>query len=218
MKKILCLTSALICAALLLSGCGSYQTPDQTPAENTDSIKVYTTLIELLRAEIEELKAEQNASEAEYEAKLKELQELLKQNEEKDPDTGTAKPDVNDEEPSPFTYKVVNGEAVITAYSGKHSILVIPEKLGEYSVTGIDDSVFAGNTTLTSVSLPQNLKTLGWFAFSGCTSLKSLTIPASVTDIGYDAFAHCTKLTIYCEKNSYAEKYAASYGIAFVAN
>ena len=218
MKKLLCLVLAVLFGALLLSGCGSYSVPDQTPSENTESIKVYTTLIELLRAEIEELKAEQNASEAEYEAKLKELEELLKQNEGKDPDTGTAKPDVNDEEPSPFTYKVVNGEAVIIGYSGKHTVLVIPEKLGEYPVTAIDDSVFSGNTVLTSVSLPQNLKTLGWFAFSGCTSLKSATIPANVKEIGYDAFSHCTKLTIYCEKGSYAEKFAASYGIAFVAN
>ena len=146
------------------------------------------------------------------------LEELLKQTEGTPSTPETNAPGDEGNVPSPFTYKVVNGEAVITAYGGKHSILIIPEKLDEYYVTGIDDSVFAGNTTLTTVSLPQTLKTLGWFAFSGCTSLKSATIPSSVTNIGYDAFAHCSKLTIYCERGSYAENFADSYGITFVVN
>ena len=97
-------------------------------------------------------------------------------------------------------------------------MLVVPEELDGYTVTEIADSVFAGDTKLSSVSLPSTLEKIGWFAFSGCTSLKSITVPMSVKEIGYDTFAYCTKLTVYCSKGSYAEKYAESYGISCVAN
>ena len=56
------------------------------------------------------------------------------------------------------------------------------------------------NTTLTSVTFAENsqLKTIGAYAFYYCTSLTSITIPASVTSIGSYAFYNCnlTGITI----------------------
>jgi len=217
MKKILVIC-AIILIALSLISCGSAEeeTPKDPVNSNEGEVNVYSTLIELLRGEIETLKKEQNEAKAEYEAKIealeKELSSVAPPTNEKD--ENNSEPD----EESPFTYEVKNGTAEITGYSGKYSVLVIPDTIDGYTVTSIADSVFSGNTSLTSVSLPQNLKSLGWFAFSGCTSLKSATLPKSISEIGYDAFAYCTKLTVYCEKGSYAEKFAESYGISCVAN
>ena len=94
-----------------------------------------------------------------------------------------------------FEYKVnSDGTATITDYYGEVTELVIPSTLDGYKVTEI-----------------------GSYAFRDCSSLTGITIPSSVTSIGDDAFCGCDKLTIYGEKDSAAESYAKMFGIAFVA-
>ena len=48
---------------------------------------------------------------------------------------------------------------------------------------------------LTSVTLPEGLKTIEYSAFDSCTSLKSITVPSTVTNLGQDAFDNGTKVT-----------------------
>lgn len=48
---------------------------------------------------------------------------------------------------------------------------------------------------LTSITIPENITSIGRCAFSGCDSLKSITIPDSVTSIGSSAFENCSGLT-----------------------
>ena len=62
------------------------------------------------------------------------------------------------------------------------------------SVTTIGESAFSGSS-LTSVNIPDSVTTIGNSAFYGCTSLTSVTIPDSVTTIGNCAFYECTSLT-----------------------
>lgn len=54
-------------------------------------------------------------------------------------------------------------------------------------------------------------------AFQGCTELTALTIPESVTEIPENAFEDCPNLTIYGASGSYAQEYAESHNISFVA-
>ena len=63
------------------------------------------------------------------------------------------------------------------------------------SVTTIGNSAFRGCTGLTSITIPDSVITIGNSAFEGCTGLTSITIPDSVTSIGYYAFEDCTGLT-----------------------
>lgn len=64
--------------------------------------------------------------------------------------------------------------------------IIVPE--GYYLV-----SEFARDCrSLTEVSLPSTLKTVGWGAFENCVSLTSLDIPEGVTSIGSFAFRNCT--------------------------
>ena len=55
--------------------------------------------------------------------------------------------------------------------------------------------MFYGCTGLTSITIPNNITSIGGGAFSGCTGLTSITIPNSVTSIGGSAFYGCTGLT-----------------------
>ena len=65
---------------------------------------------------------------------------------------------------------------------GRH--VIIPE-----GVETLDDSAFAGNMTLQSVTLPQSLTKIGMYAFRDCFELKTISIPDGVTDIMGFAFA-----------------------------
>ena len=118
-----------------------------------------------------------------------------------------------------------NGQELVVAenmrfpYSGA---VVIPEEVTynnkTYIVTGIGTYAFRQCYNLTSVSIPNSVKTIGeeafyqcWSltkvkmsnnltsiqnaAFHSCYSLKSITIPKSVTYIGKNAFSGCANIT-----------------------
>ena len=68
----------------------------------------------------------------------------------------------------------------------------------------IDYDAFNGCTTLSSITIPDDMTSIGSRAFSGCTSLTSITIPDSVTSIGAGAFHNCTSLTSIAIPNKLA--------------
>ena len=49
--------------------------------------------------------------------------------------------------------------------------------------------------SLASITIPNGVTSIGYWAFENCTSLTSVTIPDSVTEIGARAFSGCTSLT-----------------------
>lgn len=61
----------------------------------------------------------------------------------------------------------------------------------EYGVSTIKNLAFSDCKSLTSVTLPNSLKSIGKSAFSDCTSLSFIEIPNSVTSIGESAFSKC---------------------------
>ena len=69
-----------------------------------------------------------------------------------------------------------------------HSV-TIPE-----SVTSIGKYAFARCSSLTSLKLGENIKTIGDHAFYYCIKLESVTIPQSVTFMGDRAFTGCAQL------------------------
>jgi len=75
------------------------------------------------------------------------------------------------------------------------------------SVTSIGNYAFYKCTSLTSVTIPDSVTSIGSYAFGWCTSLTSVTIGSSVTSIGYHAFSGCKSLTNVTFKNTSGWKY-----------
>lgn len=111
-----------------------------------------------------------------------------------------------------FEYITENGEVTITAYNGKSSEIIIPASINGSPVVHIADNAFE-NSSLVSVSMPETLESIGWFAFSGSIGLERVVIPKNVSEIGYSAFSGIKNLVIYAPNGSYAYQYAKSYGI-----
>ena len=81
-------------------------------------------------------------------------------------------------------------------------------------LTAIGDAAFEG-AGLTSVSIPESVKSIGLLSFNGCTALASVTLTAGTTEIGDFSFNGCAKnLVISCPAGSAAAAYAAEAGIA----
>lgn len=61
-------------------------------------------------------------------------------------------------------------------------------------VTAIATGCFRGCTSLTGLTLPNTITSIGRMAFQGC-AFSSFTIPSGVTEIGQYAFSGCSRLT-----------------------
>ena len=94
-----------------------------------------------------------------------------------------------------FEYKVYEDHVEIIPYNGSASEAVIPAEIEGKPVTVIVNSAFSYCTSLTSITLPDSLTSIGSSAFSYCSSLTSIDLPDSLTSISWYAFENCTSLT-----------------------
>ena len=79
----------------------------------------------------------------------------------------------------------------------------------------IGNSPFYLNKDIKEIVIGDGVTSIGDCAFWGCSSLTSIAILAGVTSIGESAFKDCSNLnTIYCYKNSTADKYTDYPSIA----
>ncbi len=182
----------------------------QAPDEADTRIAYYEELVKTLQAELLELRTDMYVSRIEYEARIEALEKTTEST------TKPAEPSETSERD--FTYSVENGKATIVSYTGTQKNVQIPHTIAGYPVYAIGESAFASNTSITSVTIPDGVETLAWFAFSGCIQLETVAIPSSVQSIGYGALENChATLTVKCADGSYAQLYARSYGLRTAA-
>ena len=81
-------------------------------------------------------------------------------------------------------------DGVLTNYSGTGGAVTIPSG----KVTAIADQAFYNCVSITSLTIPEGVKTIGEKAFCQCSSMTAISIPASVRSIGDLSFEGCTKL------------------------
>ena len=97
-----------------------------------------------------------------------------------------------------YSYNDEDLTATVSRYTGTATEVVIPAEVTHegktYKVTAIGDEPFQGNSTLTSITIPEGVTEIAYYAFDGCTSLTNVTIPEGVTYIGNKAFIGCTSL------------------------
>ncbi len=219
MKPIKLILTLLACI-LLFGGCntsaGEGKTEGGEKQESPENLQAYRELILQLQQELEALRTEQAEQVAEYEKKIDALEALLAS-----VSTSQTPGEDDSEDPSvpttpDYTYTIRDGSAVITSYLGSQKTVQIPERIDGYPVVAIGEGAFR-NSKVEEVRLPEGVTTIDWFAFYGSYKLQSVTLPTSVNAIEYGAFELCSSaLKFICPKNSYAAKYASSYGISVI--
>ena len=93
-----------------------------------------------------------------------------------------------------WKYKREDDGIHITGYKGNESEISVPDRIGKTPITGIDETAFSQCDGLTSITIPDSVKSIGAKAFFGCSGLTSITIPRCVTRIGKEAFSGCSGL------------------------
>jgi BspA type Leucine rich repeat region (6 copies) len=116
---------------------------------------------------------------------------------------GSAFQAVMGEQSGDWTYSVENNQAIITGYTGTGGAVTIPSSVNGIPVVQLSKGsreeawppIFSSpNTSVTSVYIPDSVRSIGVYAFINCTGLTSVTIPNNVTSIGDGAFYGCTGL------------------------
>ena len=97
-----------------------------------------------------------------------------------------------------ITYRIDENGAMVAVAEATLTEANIPSVVefegNQYPVIKINDNVFADNTNLTAVTLPDGLVEIGASAFLGCQNLESVVLPESLTTFGRDAFNDCRLL------------------------
>ena len=210
------LAATVILFSSVLGGCRSDATDgvsDQSSIQ--DELIAYKNQLLELENELLTLRNEQFESELEYLSEIKKLtgevdalRQLLYS-----ADTTPPAEDTSDVYLG-FIYEIENGQVTVTGYEGGSLSVIIPASIEGKPVRSIGEGAFE-SLSITSVTIPDTVTSIGWFAFSNCTDLSRVFIPESVTTIGYEAFSGCRQVTVYADSDSYAEKYAKSYGISY---
>ena len=92
-----------------------------------------------------------------------------------------------------FDY-VIHGETIcLTKFKGNASEVVIPAEIDGYKVVDIG-TIFAKNTGIISVKIPEGITKIEQKAFIGCKVLISVELPKSLTEIKEKAFEECRSL------------------------
>ena len=84
-------------------------------------------------------------------------------------------------------------------YAGTYLVEAVDKTLSSYTIKEgtrfIGFEAFINCTGLTSIEIPNSVTTIGKQAFEGCSGLTSVTIPNSVTSIGGETFLGCSSLS-----------------------
>ncbi|MFA7175055.1 MAG: leucine-rich repeat protein, partial [Kiritimatiellia bacterium] len=78
----------------------------------------------------------------------------------------------------PYEYSIKNGEVTITDYTGTEEVVSIPGTIDGLPVTSIGDWSFSDCSDLKSVTLPDSVTSIGYYAFYGSLSLTAITVDA----------------------------------------
>jgi autotransporter-associated beta strand protein len=87
-----------------------------------------------------------------------------------------------------YRYTTVGNSATLTDYAGAGGSLVIPATLNGLPVTALGESAFANNLSLTSVTIPATVTSIGSHSFQGCAYLTSAIFLGNAPAMGAGVF------------------------------
>lgn len=205
---VLSVAALLMCTSLIVSALKD----DVLDEEQDPLIGVYEERVNTLENEIERLKAEQYLIKENYESKISELKEVVELSKtETENDLVVPKEPETEKSDVVYTYTVNSGKVTINGRRGEGEKLYIPKVIDGIPVAVIGREAFK-NSVSNEIIIPDGVEKIDWFAFSCCENLKYVKIPDSVVKIEYGAFNGVDGVTIVCNRDSYAYKYAKSYG------
>lgn len=116
-----------------------------------------------------------------------------------------------------FSYEETGENSIsVTSYNGFGANVTVPMEIDGLETTAVSENAFLDKTSVTTVNLPNTVKSIGGNAFTGCENLEKVIIPESVQEISDNAFSECQNVTIYCYEGSYAKSYAENNGIPYI--
>lgn len=119
---------------------------------------------------------------------------------------------VTEIEGNPISYTAVRGDKLVSkspefivdkgvlyskdrtrliSYNSTETTFTVPSSVKEISAFAFADAV---GQTLTAVTLPEGITTLGNAAFGWCNKLTSVNLPSSITSMGEQVFDYCSML------------------------
>lgn len=219
-KSIIIIISALLVILSLLSACGRVfgsGTPSDTAQVGNQSAETTNeSRIKELEAQIIALMQSQQLSETERKKEIAALNEEIDRLKNSSSTEESKAPPKN--EPTSidsFKYTLDGNRAIISEISAAGDTVTIPSSIDGYQVYSIGSEALR-SSAVKAVIISDGIEKLDWFAFRGCAALSSISIPNSVSSIGYGAFDNTAKsLTILCTRDSFAHKYAQSYGFTY---
>ena len=93
-----------------------------------------------------------------------------------------------------FVFSTVDGKHTLSEYSGNASEIILPDNYkGEKYAIG--NNVFKYNSSITSITIPNSVTSIGDYAFLSCLSLTNVTIGKGVINMGGGVFYGCLSIT-----------------------
>ena len=86
------------------------------------------------------------------------------------------------------------GNISIKDYKGSSENVEIPDNFDGFPVVSIGEKAFQNKGSLVSVTIPDSVTLIDWYAFESCSKLKSVVIGKSVETISKYAFSDCESL------------------------
>ncbi|MBU1145164.1 MAG: leucine-rich repeat protein [Firmicutes bacterium] len=91
-----------------------------------------------------------------------------------------------------YTYTIANDEVTITSYTGSSQVLYVPDEIDWMPVVAIGDNAFKNNQTLSTITIPESIKSIGNNAFENASNLEEVilenTDTSNITTLGTNAF------------------------------
>lgn len=93
-----------------------------------------------------------------------------------------------------WIYEISEGNVILIGYTGKEASPVIPGEIDGFPVTSLGEGLFANNSRIKGITIPDTIVSLGSGIFENCTELSNVVLPSGLERIPNKAFSGCKSL------------------------